>query len=287
MLLISQPAPREQVGPLPNGGFLLNSGWRLEPAGRQVALDTFPMAAALSPDGKYVAGPQRRLQSAIHRLDRRGHRARSEYRACAGCVAGFGLRARRRPHLRGRRIARRRLRVHSLAAARCGRAARLPWFPRPSAARSDFVGDVAISPDGRLLYAAELYRDSVAVINLQSGLVSGRYKTGRRPYRILFHPDGQTFFVSHWADGSVGHYDAATGSQLANLRIGAHPTDMAWRAGGPAETDAEGSRPLMRPGSSWRLPTPTTYIRWASARAKSSRSWRASTSPRPRAIRWA
>ena len=54
MLLISQPAPREQVGPLPNGGFLLNSGWRLEPAGRQVALDTFPMATALSPDGKYL-----------------------------------------------------------------------------------------------------------------------------------------------------------------------------------------------------------------------------------------
>src|ERR1035437_1014861 len=29
MLLVSQPAPREQVGPLPNGGFLLSSGWRL------------------------------------------------------------------------------------------------------------------------------------------------------------------------------------------------------------------------------------------------------------------
>ena len=114
--------------------------------------------------------------------------------------------------------------------------------PENQRAARDFIGDVALSPDGRLLYAAELYRDSVAVINLQSGLVIGRYKTGRRPYRILFHPDGQTFFVSHWADGSVGHYDAATGSQLANLRIGAHPTDMAWRAGGPAETD-EGQPP--------------------------------------------
>ena len=45
MLLVSQPAPREQVGPLPGGGFLLNSGWRLQPAGRQVALDStvFPL----------------------------------------------------------------------------------------------------------------------------------------------------------------------------------------------------------------------------------------------------
>src|SRR5689334_22172689 len=50
--LLSQPAPREQVGPLPGGGFLLNSGWKLQPVGKQIALDTFPMATALSPDGK-------------------------------------------------------------------------------------------------------------------------------------------------------------------------------------------------------------------------------------------
>ena len=53
-LLISQPTPREQVGPLPGGGFLLNSGWRLQPAGRQLALDTFPMSAALAPDGRFL-----------------------------------------------------------------------------------------------------------------------------------------------------------------------------------------------------------------------------------------
>src|ERR1700691_6711139 len=51
-LLCSQPAPREQVGPLPGGGFLLNTGWRLEPAGKQIPLDAFPMSPALSPDGR-------------------------------------------------------------------------------------------------------------------------------------------------------------------------------------------------------------------------------------------
>src|SRR5436305_11280945 len=53
-VLTSQPAPREQVGPLPGGGFLLNSGWRLDPAGKQIPLDTLPMSTVLSPDGKYV-----------------------------------------------------------------------------------------------------------------------------------------------------------------------------------------------------------------------------------------
>src|SRR5207302_4860049 len=75
----------------------------------------------------------------------------------------------------------------------------------------------------------------------QSGMVIGKYKTGRRPYRILFHPDGKSFFVTHWADGGMGHYDTATGSSLGIVRIGAHPSDMVWR-NGAAET-AEGQPP--------------------------------------------
>ncbi len=51
---VSQNAPKEQVGPLPGGGFLLNSGWKLHAAGEQVPVDTFPMSAAPSPDGKYL-----------------------------------------------------------------------------------------------------------------------------------------------------------------------------------------------------------------------------------------
>ena len=53
-LLSSQTAPREQVGPLATGGFLLNSGWRLQPAGKQIALDTLPMSSVVTPDGKYM-----------------------------------------------------------------------------------------------------------------------------------------------------------------------------------------------------------------------------------------
>ena len=53
-LLVSQNAPIERVGPLPDGGFLLNDGWILRPDGQQVDVDTFPMRAALSRDGKYL-----------------------------------------------------------------------------------------------------------------------------------------------------------------------------------------------------------------------------------------
>jgi DNA-binding beta-propeller fold protein YncE len=68
-------------------------------------------------------------------------------------------------------------------------------------------------------------------------MVIDRFKTGRRPYRIVFHPDGQSYFVSLWADGSVGHYQTSNGELLMRLPVAAHPTDMVWRAGAPAETE--------------------------------------------------
>ena len=37
-----------------DAGVLLNSGWTLRPAGKQVQLDTLPMKSLLSPDGKFV-----------------------------------------------------------------------------------------------------------------------------------------------------------------------------------------------------------------------------------------
>ena len=46
-------AAAQQVGPVP-GGYLLNSGWRIRAAGVQVPVDTFPMASALSADGRHL-----------------------------------------------------------------------------------------------------------------------------------------------------------------------------------------------------------------------------------------
>ncbi|MGH8632456.1 MAG: YncE family protein, partial [Burkholderiales bacterium] len=63
---------------------------------------------------------------------------------------------------------------------------------------------MALSPDGRLLYAANLFRNSVSVINPLTGFLVSEIPTGRRPYRIVFAPDGKTFYVSHWAESTVG-----------------------------------------------------------------------------------
>ncbi|HLK20610.1 MAG TPA: alkaline phosphatase family protein, partial [Bryobacteraceae bacterium] len=49
------------------------------------------------------------------------------------------------------------------------------------------------------------------------------------PYRILFAPDGKSFFVTSWADGTLYHHQSSNGAQLQPLRLGPHPTDIVWR----------------------------------------------------------
>ena len=53
-LSISQRAVQQKLGPLADGGFLLNSGWTIRPAGQQTEVGTFPMCSALSRNGKYL-----------------------------------------------------------------------------------------------------------------------------------------------------------------------------------------------------------------------------------------
>ncbi|MGO9232242.1 MAG: alkaline phosphatase family protein [Bryobacteraceae bacterium] len=232
-ILDSQPAAKEQVGPLAEGGFLLNSGWKLDPAGKQIPLDTLPMATALSPDRHYLL--------VLHC----GYRPPSI--AVIDTDTGAVVSSTPVPDAwLGLAFAPYSSKVYVGGGARGAvfeftlangqlTAGRTFQLEEGSLGTSDFVGDVEFSPDGHLLYAAELNRDSVAVINPQSGMVIERIRTGRRPYRILFHPDGKSFFVTHWADGTLGHFDVATGGQLARVPIGAHPTDMVWRAGANAE----------------------------------------------------
>lgn len=225
----SQPAPREQVGFLPDGGFLLNSGWRVKPAGTQVPLSTLPMAAVLSGDGRYLIALNGGYQPpSLSVLDTKDGHEVGRTPVPDGWL-GLALAPNGRTLWMGGGS---KASVFEFSMDAGGNLQPARTFEIVKAADKkplDFVGDVAVSPDGHLLYAAELYHDTIAVVNLQSGIVVGHYKTGRRPYRIMFAPDGKTFFVTSWADGSIIRHQASDGAQLQVLRLGAHATDMIWR----------------------------------------------------------
>src|SRR5258708_10450463 len=235
-ILGSQPAPREQVGPLPGGAFLLNSGWRLDPVGRQVPLDTLPMSTALSPDGKYLLvlnGGYRPPSVSV--IETASGRVTGSVPVADGWL-GLAISPKGDTvYVGGGSQA--SLFEFAFANGVLKPARTFVVVPEAQRGAQDFIGDVAFSPDGRLLYAANLYRDSISVVNPQSAMVIAQFTTGPPPYPILSHPDGKTFFVTHWADGTMGHYDAASGALLTTVRVGAHASDMLWRNGGVERAD--------------------------------------------------
>ena len=218
------------MGRLPDGSFLLSTGWRIKPAGAQVPLDTFPMSSALSPDGKFLLvlnGGYRPPSISVIETNSMKEAARVPV-ADGWLGLAFSPDGRRVYVGGGSRYAVFEFTFSAEGELKPSRTFSLAPAATPDAkpGEMDFVGDVAVSPDGRLLYAADLYHDSIAVINPQTQRVEGKIMTGRRPYRILFHPDGKTLFVSSWADGTVVQYEALTGSEMNRVRLGPHTTDM-------------------------------------------------------------
>jgi DNA-binding beta-propeller fold protein YncE len=224
----SQAPPREQVGILPDGGFLLNSGWRVKPAGTQIPLDTLPMSSVLSRDGRFLivlnGGYRPPTLSVLDTRD--GHEIGRT--PVADAWLGLALSRDGRTLWAGGGS---KASIFEFSLDDNGKLQPARTFEMVKAAERtnrDFTGDVALAPDGHLLYACDLYHDAILVVNPQSGIVIDRFKTGRRPYRILFHPDGNSFYVTSWADGSIVRHQTSDGAQVQALRLGAHPTDMAW-----------------------------------------------------------
>ncbi len=244
-LLSSQSASRVNVGRQPDGSFLLMTGWRLAPAGKQIPLDTLPMSSALSPDNKFLLilnGGYKPPSVSV--LDVNTMRELSRVPVADGWLGLAFSRNGRMVYVGGGQKAT----VYEFTFSPEGElkpARELEIKPKAEQTKDDFIGDVAVSPDGRLVYAADLYRDSIAVINPQSGRVIERFKSGKRPYRILFHPDGKSYFVSSWAEGTVYQYAANNGKEMGRIGLGPHTTDMVLRAKRDGDEDG-GDQPPFR-----------------------------------------
>ncbi len=226
-VLAGQTEMAERPGPQPDGRVLLSTGWKLTPAGDEVKVETLPMSEAASNDGKYLLV----LNGGAHPpsvsvIDIASHR---ELGRTALPDAWLGLRVAPEGNLvyvGGASSGK----VFELTLDPTGALRRTREFAVAAAKNpgSPFIGDVALSPDGRVLYAADLYGDSIAQINLQSGKVVDRWRTGRRPYRIAVSPDGAHLLISSWAEGALYEHESGTGILTRKLRVGAHPTDILW-----------------------------------------------------------
>ena len=88
-----------------------------------------------------------------------------------------------------------------------------------------YPAGVGASPDGAALYVAENLGDSLAVIDLASGLVKQRLATERYPYGVVVAADG-TVYVSNWGGSTVSVFKPSNSGleSVARIPVGRHPS---------------------------------------------------------------
>ena len=217
---------------------LLPTGQRITPAGTQLVLPSLPMAAELSPDGRHLlvlqAGyetpsltvidphartPLQRLELPDAWLGLTFNRDGDKVFVSGGSRGSVWELAFREGTLEfGREF--------SIAGRSAGGTATL-------------IGDVRLGPDGRMLYALDLLRNRVVVLNTQSGLTLGEFRSGQAPYRARLTPDGEHLVVSHWGETFLGLYRLSDRRLIERIPVGQHPTDLLIV---PGEVEAPGKR---------------------------------------------
>ena len=117
--------------------------------------------------------------------------------------------------------------------------------PRQSGRK--YPAGIAISPDGRTLYAAENLGDSLAVVDLSSGRVVQRLAAGRYPYGVAIAPDGSVY-VSAWGGNTVSIYSSRGNGMVADagtVTAARHPSAIL--------LNRDGSRLFVASGSTDRV----------------------------------
>ncbi|WP_149828380.1 beta-N-acetylglucosaminidase domain-containing protein [Streptomyces tailanensis] len=88
-------------------------------------------------------------------------------------------------------------------------------------------GEAVVSRDGRTAYAANQGANSVSVIDVASGKVTGSVAVGRVPAGLALTPDGSTLWVANYTDGTVQPIDTGTLTAGATVTVGKGPENMA------------------------------------------------------------
>ena len=118
-----------------------------------------------------------------------------------------------------------------------------------------YPAGIALSPDGRTLYAVENLADSLAVVDLAARRVVQRLAMERYPYGVVVGQDG-TVYASAWGGWTVSIFPARANGTLnagTRIRVGRHPSALA--------LNPSGSRLFVASGSTDRISVLDTRTR--------------------------
>lgn len=103
-------------------------------------------------------------------------------------------------------------------------------------ARADSGGwahAIDITPDGRWVWVANFFDDTVAVFDAASLQRKALLKTDPHPHGLNISPDGKRAVVTGYASSYVKVFDTETWRELAHIEVGAGPSHTAFVPGSP------------------------------------------------------
>ena len=258
---VAQPASLDELG---SGAHRLPTGARLDPAGTSTDLGSFPLTLLPSPDGKqFVVLLNGWREQGIQIVDRAALRVTQTVDLPAVFLGMAFSPDGRRLYVSGGNgdvIYRFSWNAASGSVALTDSLVLAIRAPKKNGTR--YPAGIAVSGDGKTLYAAENLADSLAVIDIASNRVVQRLATERYPYGVIRSPDG-TVYVSGWGGQTVSVFKPRPGGTLTStgrISVPRHPSALA--------LNRDGSRLFVASASTDRVAVVDTKTRMVMALLK-------------------
>ncbi|MBI3852369.1 MAG: bifunctional YncE family protein/alkaline phosphatase family protein [Verrucomicrobia bacterium] len=240
----------EHVGPLEGGGHIVSTYQVLHAAGQSLQFGGRPVDLALSPDKQTLYVKDDR---GLVVIDVETWTIRQELKFIAGGGSTHGIAVTRD----GTRLFLTTAQ-NILWEAKLGEDGKMLWgrkiiLPGPGGSGNSHVGGIALSKDEKKAYVCLSRNNSLAVVDLESGMLIKEISVGVAPFDVAIKADGKTAYVSNWggrrpkpgertakssgtetlvdergvaASGTVSVVDLEKGEEVAQIVVGLHPSDL-------------------------------------------------------------
>ncbi len=230
------PAPAPEPGSLGHGVTLLPNGWKIAPAGEHLTVGDLPLALVPSPDGRYVIVSNNGYGTpTLAVVDLRTFLV-TERTTVRNSWLGLAF------HPDGKRLfvstaaegGVRSFNWDSGSLKGPGAAGGFVWgrAGQQPRANAGFVGGLAVSHDGRFLYAVDVFGCTLAMFGLGADHGHPPIDLPAEPYSVLLSRDDRMLFVSLWGGAKVLMLDATTLETRGDVAVGEHPNAMVLSADG-------------------------------------------------------
>jgi len=235
-VVVADTPPPQLPGPLGEGVTLLPNGWRIAPAGEHIDAGDLPLAMALHPDGRHLVITNNGWSKPSLRVVDLARRQVIQKLGLDHAWLGIAW----RPD--GRRLyssggADNSIREVEWTGSKLVPGRRLVVAPPQSTKderlmNAGFMGGLALSPDGRRLWAAQVYGKAVVALDLETGTVRARRDLFAEAYTAVLAKDGRALYVSVWGGSRVAVLDPETLAPRAEVVVGEHPNAMVFSGDG-------------------------------------------------------